>query len=197
MIAYKGFDKNLSCRGHKFQEGIINKTEEARCVSCGFHCAENPLDCLSYYPDMKNSVYYVVSAGGDIHEDGSDTKLSCTELSLVRKLSIEDFVKHALIFIAKHPNRSYEKFSRVQNKKGEARSDFVIVRGKNPVAAGQKGTVLGLVQEYVDSKEIRAINVILVDGEEILEDTFYNIEGRMVKHGKKQTRKASNTKCHA
>ena len=31
----------------------LNITDKANCRANGFHCAENPLDCLSYYPDMK------------------------------------------------------------------------------------------------------------------------------------------------
>lgn len=61
MIAYKGFQKDLKCRGFQFQEYGINETEKANCRQNGFHCAENPLDCLCYYPNWKNSVYYIVS----------------------------------------------------------------------------------------------------------------------------------------
>ena len=65
MIAYKGFHKDLKCLGFQFQEHGINETEKANCRQNGFHCAENPLDCLCYYPNWKNSVYYIVDASGD------------------------------------------------------------------------------------------------------------------------------------
>ena len=42
MIAYKGFQKDLKCRGFQFQEYGINETEKANCRQNGFHCAENP-----------------------------------------------------------------------------------------------------------------------------------------------------------
>ena len=45
MIAYKGFNKGLICRGYQFQPGE-NITEEANCAQNGFHSAENPLDCV-------------------------------------------------------------------------------------------------------------------------------------------------------
>lgn len=64
MIAYKGFQKDLKCRGFQFQEYGINETEKANCRQNGFHCAENPLDCLCYYPNWKNSVYYIVMHQG-------------------------------------------------------------------------------------------------------------------------------------
>lgn len=52
IIAYKAFDPDLSCTsgGHRFQyeTGIWNQEPAADCAKRGFHCAENPLDCLSY-----------------------------------------------------------------------------------------------------------------------------------------------------
>ena len=54
MLAYKGFDKGLICRDYQFNPGL-NVTEKANCAKNGFHCAENPLDCFNYYPNIKNS----------------------------------------------------------------------------------------------------------------------------------------------
>ena len=51
MIAYKAFQKNLSCLGFQYKEAEWNYTEKAACRKTGFHCAENPLDCLIYYSD--------------------------------------------------------------------------------------------------------------------------------------------------
>ena len=74
MIAYKGFEKNISCRGYQFKRYGINETTEANCRQNGFHCAENPLDCLVHYPNWRNSRYFVVKAFGDLDEDDWDTK---------------------------------------------------------------------------------------------------------------------------
>ena len=57
MIAYKGFEKDLVCRGYQFTKDKVQETDQANCRENGFHCAENPLDCLCYYRDWKNSVY--------------------------------------------------------------------------------------------------------------------------------------------
>ncbi len=86
MIAYKGFEKNLSCRGYQFKRYGINETTEANCRQNGFHCAENPLDCLVHYPNWRNSRYFVVKAFGDLDEDDRDTKISCTKIELIKEL---------------------------------------------------------------------------------------------------------------
>ena len=54
MIAYKGFEKNLSCRGYQFKRYGINETTEANCRQNGFHCAENPLIVWSTIQIGKN-----------------------------------------------------------------------------------------------------------------------------------------------
>ena len=77
MIAYKGFRPGMICIGYQFQMGL-NVTEKANCRQNGFHCAEDPLDCLSYYGDVDHSEYYIVNAGGDIDEDEVDSKKNCS-----------------------------------------------------------------------------------------------------------------------
>ena len=89
MIAYKGFLPGLICRGYQFRMGL-NVTEKANCAHNGFHCAEDPLDCLRYYGDINHAEYYIVDAGGDIDEDGVDSKISCTELTILKRLRFLD-----------------------------------------------------------------------------------------------------------
>lgn len=62
MYAYKGFEPDLSCRGYRFVMGK-NVTPEANCASNGFHCAEDPLDCLSYYFHMAGLPFHGGQAG--------------------------------------------------------------------------------------------------------------------------------------
>ena len=117
MIAYKGFEPGLVCRDYQFVMGK-NVTEQANCAANGFHCAENPLVCLSYYPDMTRSVYCVVEAGGDMDEDARDSKIACTELTIVKQLSMEEFFLHALAYMVDHPYRQWN--GRVQKNRGSA-----------------------------------------------------------------------------
>ena len=102
MIAYKGFDPGLVCRGYQFHVGL-NTTAKANCAHNGFHCAANPLDCLTYYLDMSKAEYWIVDAGGDVDEDALDSKISCTELTVLHRLSLKEFVVHALAYMHDHP----------------------------------------------------------------------------------------------
>ena len=97
MLAYKGFEKGLICRGYQFTMGK-NVTDQANCQRNGFHCAANPLDCLYHYPNIYTSEYYLVKAEGDLDEDAYDSKISCTELTILRKLDVEQLILHGLAY---------------------------------------------------------------------------------------------------
>lgn len=180
IMAFKGFKKDLTCtkggKSYQYQKEGWNEEEKAKCVSNGLHCAENPLDCLNYYPDMGNSVYYIVIADGDVNEDGTDSKISCTRMKLVKELSQKEFVMHSLNYIFRHPYRKDN--NRVRKGIGKAEGGFVIVRGKNPVAKGQRGDILAFAKEEAGRRDISELGMYEVDGEKILPDTWYDINGR-------------------
>lgn len=185
MIAFKGFEKDLTCTiaGNTYQYllDVWNEEPKANCRQNGMHCAENPLDCLPYYPDWNQAVFYMVIAGGDIDEDANDSKIACTRLRLIKKLDIGEFVAHSLKYLLDHPLR--ENSNRVYQVKGESDKDFVIVRGRNPIAKGSMGVVLGYAKEGRGTNEITEIGIHIVDGKEILPDTWYDINGNIRKAG--------------
>ena len=172
MIAYKGFNRGLECRGYQFHMGL-NVTEEANCVRNGFHCAHNPLDCLRYYSDMEKSVYCVVNAGGDIDEDATDSKISCTELTILKKLSRREFFLHALAYMHDHPKAQWAGC--VEHESGVAQCGYAVVRGKNPKARGCKGDILAIAKEPKDTPDIEKVALAIVDGKRLKPDVWYDI----------------------
>lgn len=173
MIAYKGFDRGLVCRGYQFHMGK-NVTDKANCRANGFHCAENPLDCLTYYPNMAVSEYYLVDAGGDVDEDSGDSKIACTELTIIKKLDLHDFLLHALAYMVDHPLLPWN--SHVQMKRGTASQGFVIVRGTSPAAKGRQGDLLAFAKEAPNGRSILQIALASVDGKNMMPDTWYGID---------------------
>ena len=151
LFVYKMFDKGLKCRGYKFKVGL-NECESATCVKEGFHAAENPLDCLSYYGDFDASECWLCYADGEVHENGTDTKISCTRLEILRRLDKAEFVYEAVRYIIEHPKRALSPMVRVWDGKGAIpganRNGFAIVVGKEPKArADEDGEVIALLKE--------------------------------------------------
>ena len=173
MLAYKGFEKGLICRGYQFQMGLY-VTDKANCAANGFHCAEDPLDCLTYYPDMENSVYCLVDAGGDVDEDGCDSKISCTELTVITQLSRENFFLHALAYMVDHPSREWN--GNVRDGYTAASRGYAVVRGIDPIAKGKRGDILAFAKESADGKKILQIAIAVVDGEKIMPDAWYGAD---------------------
>lgn len=175
MIAYKGLKCDLTCLGYQFYEDRVNETEKANCAKNGFHCAENPLDCLSYYGNWRNSVYYVVKAEGDLDEDAVDSKISCTRMKLVKRLSMDELLLHALAYMARHPERRCH--SCVRRETGKASDGFAVVRGKNPRAMGKMGDILALAREFPDSRKIQEVALFVIDGKTYFPDISYDASG--------------------
>ncbi len=179
MIAYKGFNPGLQCLGYQFVMGR-NETDKANCRENGFHCAENPLDCLCYYRDLNRSEYYIVNAGGDIDEDEYDSKIACTEITILKKLEKQELFLHGLAYMADHPLREWNSY--VSKGNAQASGGFAVVRGTDPVAMGKTGDILAFAKEEPDTGKIVQVSVTLVDGKIILPDTWYdvNLEERKV-----------------
>ena len=94
IIAYKGMDENMTCRGKQYEVGNTYHEDKADCCHAGMHACENPMDVFSYYrPDGKTR-FFEVECGGEIdREDGKDSKLACTELKVKGELKLADFIR--------------------------------------------------------------------------------------------------------
>ena len=93
--SYKGFNKDMTCRGFQYEEG--KEYEESNALVCenGFHACEYPLDCLSYYSPSE-SVYHEVEQSGKLSKESCDTKVASTKIKIGAKLSIAGLVEAAI-----------------------------------------------------------------------------------------------------
>lgn len=181
MLAYKGFKKGFVCRGYKFNREGWNEEKKANCVKNGFHAATNPLDCLRYYHDFKNSVYAVVECAGDMDEDEIDSKITCTRMRIIKELSPADFIIEALLYIAEHPKMKRSSCVKV-NQSVSGSAGYAISEGANPKCMGtSKGDVLGYIRNEND--KITGLYFAVVDGESVKPGEWYSyndLAGRKV-----------------
>ena len=93
--AYKGFNKDMTCRGFQYEEGKEYETDKAEVCETGFHACEYPLDCFNYYAPSE-SVFHEVEQDGEISRKGDDTKLASTKIKIGVSLNIAGMVKAAI-----------------------------------------------------------------------------------------------------
>ena len=119
IIAYKAMDKNMQCRGKQYEVGKTYHEDKADCCHAGMHACENPLDVLHYYPLSDGIRIFKVECGGDIsREDGKDTKLACTELTVEAEIKIADMVKLGVKAVMDRVNKN------VKGTKNKASGNF-------------------------------------------------------------------------
>ena len=105
--SYKGFNKNMTCRGFQYEEGKEYEEESVEVCDHGFHACEYPLDCLNYY-SPNESVYHEVEQSGEIQKHNDDTKVASTKIKIGAEIRIAGLVKAAIEYTVKRVNKDAE-----------------------------------------------------------------------------------------
>lgn len=129
-IAYKAFDKNMQCRGFQFEVGAhYEHNGKVEPCKSGFHACKNPLDVWNYYPI--NSRYAIVEIAGDVVDSGSDSKVVCSNISIVQEITLTELINHSVKYML---NECYDKLAGDYSK--------LAASGKNSIcmAAGYAST---------------------------------------------------------
>lgn len=93
MKAYKGFNRDMTCRGFQFEEGKEYHEEKAELCESGFHACENPLDTFRYY-SPNGSVYHEVELDEVSDErNEEDTKICAKTIRIGARLDVAGMCK--------------------------------------------------------------------------------------------------------
>ena len=96
--AYKGFDKDLSCRGFKYEVGKeYEETGDIKACEKGFHACPYPLDVFSHYTPAW-SRFCEVEQSGKIDDSESD-KVCSSKIRIGAELDIRGLVKAAVSYV--------------------------------------------------------------------------------------------------
>ena len=210
MKAYKGFNKDMTCRGFQYKEGETFKTVKAKICDCGFHACENPIDCLGYYTPGDGSVYHEVELDGEIDKQSDgDTKVSATKITIGARLSVAGLVKAAFDFVrAKCTNENNAEPGKAASagasgaasagyrgaasageygaavSRGSAsvgENGIACVRGNGVKAKGGIGSILVIAEEHSSDYNVETWKAFLVDGKKYKADTWYMLrDGEIV-----------------
>ena len=119
MKAYKGFDRNLQCRGYQYEVGKEYETDKAELCECGFHACEMPLKVWDYYPPSDGNRYCEVEQSGDVKSEGAGGKSVSTKLKVGAEIGIPGLIKAQVEWTREQ----------VEKAKGEQGGDYATLAG--------------------------------------------------------------------
>lgn len=205
MKAYKGFNKDMTCRGFQYEIGKEYETDAADLCRIGFHACENPLDCFSHYAPG-NSRYCEVEIEDNGQRSSEDSKVVGKKIKIGAELSTEQICKLHFEYVRSRcapakTNAAGDRESASAGRYGSAsageygsasagdggvsasrgsssagENGVAAARGKHAKVRGGIGSVLVVCVEKKDSYDIAEWKAAVVDGERIRPDTWYTVE---------------------
>ena len=102
--SYKGFDKDLKCKGFQYELGKDYELEgDIKVCNRGFHACENPIDVLKYYPPTNENGdlnrYCEVEQSGNTSNSNEDTKIASSKLHIGVEIGLNGLIKAGVKFI--------------------------------------------------------------------------------------------------
>ena len=104
--AYKGFNKDLSCKGFQYEVGKEYELPEGKNVivcETGFHACESPLEVLDYYPmiddDCNENRFCEVEQSGDIDRESRTTKVASSRIRIKAEIGLAGLIKAGIEWI--------------------------------------------------------------------------------------------------
>lgn len=185
--AYKAFDKDLSCRGFKYEVGKeYEETGDIKACEKGFHACPYPLDVFGYYAPA-GSRFCEVEQSGKIDDSESD-KVCSSKIRIGAELDIRGLVKAAVSFVKERctnecnakPGKPATAGDRgaatARGKASTGSNGLSVARGNNVQVKGGIGAILVIAEEGEDTYDIVDWKAVLVDGEVVKADTWYRLE---------------------
>ena len=105
--SYKGMDKNMTCRGFRYEQGKEYE-QDGKVEACvrGFHACERPIDVLRYYPPA-TSRYFEVEQAGEVSRDSEDSKVASSKIKIGVEIGIPGLVKAHIEYVKAHTTEEH------------------------------------------------------------------------------------------
>ena len=101
MKAFKGFNKDLTCRGFQYKVGETYEEEKAELCRAGFHACESPVACLQHY-NPATSVYHEVELEEVSNEKDTDTKRVGKKITIGAEIGIPEICRLTFEYVKEH-----------------------------------------------------------------------------------------------
>ena len=207
MKCFKGFDKDLRCKGFQYEVGKEYETARAEICEEGFHACEFPLDVLRYYNPADSRFCEVeLDANEQTHDD---SKRVGKKIKIGAEIGLSGLVKAGVKFILEKADFENDNATNTGNRSAatntgdcsaatntgnrsaatntgnrsaatvEGKESIAIVTGKGSKASGKRGCWLVLTERDKEN-HVLGVQAVKVDGETIKEDAFYTLSGGKV-----------------
>lgn len=190
--AYKAFDKDLSCRGFKYEVGKeYEETGYIKACEKGFHACPYPLDVFGYYAPA-GSRFCEVEQSGKI-DDSESGKVCSSKIRIGAELDIRGLVKAAVFYVKERCTNECNAepgkpatagncgaatagnygaatagdrgAAMARGKASTGSNGLSVARGKNVQVKGGIGAILVIAEERDDTYDIVDWKAVVVDGE--------------------------------
>ena len=113
---FKGFDKDLKCRGFQYEVGKTYEQEgEAVCCKRGFHFCENPLEVFYYYTP-NNSRFCQVEGGGSVDTSKIDSKVATSHIHISEEIGLNGLIDEGVKYILNKVELNHKKDQTTREK---------------------------------------------------------------------------------
>ncbi|EHZ3374308.1 hypothetical protein K5P24_004251, partial [Salmonella enterica] len=110
IVTFKGFNKDLKCRGFQFAIGeTFHHDGKVEACGSGFHACECPFDVFSYYPPAESRYAETISFGITDSEEGGDTKIASSSITIKAELTLPQFIQRGIEWIWSKIDKSLEQ----------------------------------------------------------------------------------------
>ena len=124
IISYKGFDKNMKCRGFQYEVGKEYEMDgEIKCCNRGFHACKSPIEVWNYY-DMLNSRYAEVEQSGKIDKEEYSTKVCSSCIKIKAELKLADIINIGVEWLKDITSPSKVKADGMLNDNGDRKKQI-------------------------------------------------------------------------
>ena len=133
MKAYKGFDKDMKCRGFQYEVGKEYEEGSASLCDRGFHACENPLDTLRYYRPG-DSRYCEVEIEDNGERNIDDSKVCGKHIKIGAEIGLKGVINAGVRFVFDKCESATE-----ENASGERGNAAASGWRGNAAASGESG----------------------------------------------------------
>lgn len=206
ITSYKGFDKNMKCRGFQYEVGKEYEMDgEIKCCKQGFHACKSPMEVWDYY-DMLSSRYAEVEQSGKIDKEENSTKVCSSRIKIKAELKLADIINIGVEWLKDITSPSKVKTDGELNDNGYRRKQIgssgysakigssgdsakidstgedsvIMCAGNSSIAKAKVGSWITLAEWKWSDEKKRDVPVCVkteyVDGENIKADTWYQLK---------------------